>query len=472
MHRRVQQHFFLLATILNAFILTLQASAAVVNISRDKNATMSATYTNTSASNANDGNYANSNLDLCATVTPAASSSASWWTVDLGNLYIIVSVTIYSSAVLPDSTFARDLTVYMCITSPNAPTSGTGITVPPGGNATVTFSGALRLARYVKIQRSSYDMTLCEVDVIGSLFLNGTDSKISSGKPANQSGTYNNRNAGNAVDDTFDPSSLDTCATAYSYSTTNPNAWWQLDLTDQYLVTSVTIYFPAAAVGRDAKYMTSFYVYVGVDPLQNYYGNCDGYSSLFSYQGQVNGSLTVNCSRSTQLYIFGRYIRIEQYWSQQYSSVMTICQVVVRGVKQIDGNDPTLNIFTPSPTSVDQASVIDGISRALAIAAIVIASVSALFSIIMLAVCIKLIQVHKKIEKEGAKSDAKPSKPNNYQMTEPAEPAESASPTQRPLPSPPAADADDLDYVNVNDTYDDVAPTGQTRPYHDQKPRR
>jgi len=77
-------------------------------VSRGKNTTQSSTYTyrNGTSDKAVDGNYDNTDLEQCATlVYPRTSrsspSSRVTWEVDLGDLYAIVSVTIYNTAVLP-----------------------------------------------------------------------------------------------------------------------------------------------------------------------------------------------------------------------------------------------------------------------------------------------------------------------------------------------------------------------------------
>ena len=78
-------------------------------MSRGKNTTQLSTHTyrNGTSDKAVDGNYDNTDLEQCATlVYPSRSSSSSrvTWEVDLGDLYAIVSVTIYNTAVLPGIT--------------------------------------------------------------------------------------------------------------------------------------------------------------------------------------------------------------------------------------------------------------------------------------------------------------------------------------------------------------------------------
>jgi len=86
---------------------------AIENVSRGKNATATRVFYNLSyvdsasgtSGNAVDGNYINTDLAQCATLLSPLTSRSSprqvMWTVDLADLYAIVSITIYNTAVLP-----------------------------------------------------------------------------------------------------------------------------------------------------------------------------------------------------------------------------------------------------------------------------------------------------------------------------------------------------------------------------------
>jgi antitoxin (DNA-binding transcriptional repressor) of toxin-antitoxin stability system len=438
-HRRqLHLHVYFLVV-----LLTLQASrvspANVWNLSRGKNATASATYGNGTTSNAVDGNYENMDLTKCVLLAPNNTASRfpgySWWTVDLGDLYIITSVIIYAPAILPDSTYLRQLTVW-AETDYNSQTTYTYVdAVTPGGNVTVTFS-SLRVARYVTIRRDNYryNMTLCEVDVIGTHQTATPKESVSlTGKPTNQSGTYGNRSASYAVDGNYDRTNPDKCATAFQFniSQSQYTAWWQVDLQGLYIVDNVTIYIPK--VLPDQNYVQSVFVYVSVNSTI-WAGTCG-----YSYGPSQNGTLVTVCNKNPPL--VSRFVTIQQN-TGPYSPVMTICEVEIRGVRQnLSETDPALFGYRPSSTPPRETS--NESYRGLAIAAIVIASVFALFSIIMLIVCLAVVRGHQNVLKQG-KRDAKP---NKYQMTTPA----AVQRTDQPPPTPNHAQADAND-----DLYDDV----------------
>ena len=88
----------------------------IENVSRGKNASASAYWdgigrvrigiSNGTSSKAVDGNYNNTDLEQCATLLSPYYTTRSLpqhvtWEVDLGDLYAIVSITIYNTAVLP-----------------------------------------------------------------------------------------------------------------------------------------------------------------------------------------------------------------------------------------------------------------------------------------------------------------------------------------------------------------------------------
>jgi hypothetical protein len=433
-------------------LLTLQASrvspTGVEIVSRGKTATTSATYRNGSASNVVDGNYGNTDMTKCVSLAPNNSGTrfqgSSWWTVDLGDMYIITSVTIFGPATMPDCTYLRDLSVLTQIYW-NSTTYGSSVrAVTPGGNITVTFP-SLPAARYITILRSSYNLALCEIDVMGTLQTVTPEESVSlAGKPTNQSGTYGNRLASYAVDGNYNNTDPDKCATAFAFdiSLSQYNAWWQVDLQGLYYVNTATIYTPR--VLPDRSYLQSVSVYVSVNST-----NLMAYTCGTSNTVSQNGSLVVVCSRNPQ--IVARFVTVRQN-TAAYSSVMTICEVEVRGVRQnLSETDPALfGYFPPSTTpggpttSTPTKETFNESYRGLAIAAIVIASVFALFSIIMLVVCLAVVRGHQNVLKKG-KRDAKP---NNYQLTTPAAAVQR---TDQPPPTPNRAQAD----ANY-DLYDDV----------------
>ena len=81
-------------------------------MSRGKNTTQIYTYENGTSDKAVDGDYSNADLEQCATLlypqTTRSSTSVVQWEVDLEDLYAIVSVTIYNTAVLPGMTPIAD----------------------------------------------------------------------------------------------------------------------------------------------------------------------------------------------------------------------------------------------------------------------------------------------------------------------------------------------------------------------------
>jgi hypothetical protein len=68
------------------------------DIARGKTANESQQYDSRSASFAVDGNYTRDDNDRCATADPDRLSNYSWWQVDLGDIYVVTTVTLYPAA--------------------------------------------------------------------------------------------------------------------------------------------------------------------------------------------------------------------------------------------------------------------------------------------------------------------------------------------------------------------------------------
>ena len=88
-------------------------------------------------------------------------------------------------------------------------------------------------------------------------FLNIFAGNIAFNKTTTESNQYANRRASNAVDGNTMTTRLDDCATATFDPQTNIT-WWQLDLGNEYVITSVIIFVSTdGSNGRQQKQRTT-----------------------------------------------------------------------------------------------------------------------------------------------------------------------------------------------------------------------
>lgn len=338
------------------FVLAIQTSfAAIENVSRGKNTTQSATYRNRTSDKAVDGNYNNMDLDQCASLlsprTTRSSTDVVTWEVDLGDLYAIVSITIYNTAVLPEATFVHGMrvcarhrneytTAEQCM--PVSQQMSSNYRLLPGGDVTIHFN-QLVVADQITIRKSGF-LTLCEVDVLGTEVFLDEEEEASVGKATSQSGTLEGRLARYAVDGNTNGTDLSTCATSLSdlSSTQYQWAWWQVNLGDFYLVKAITVYFPT--VRPDSLYTYHFNSLISFNNSYGSAGTCYGYTVV-----PRSGVSSVNCTLSrSHLLIVGRYVTVMPYYSSTWRTVLTVCEVTVVGVRQdISADDPALAVFSP-----------------------------------------------------------------------------------------------------------------------------
>ncbi|RMX35926.1 hypothetical protein pdam_00005255, partial [Pocillopora damicornis] len=195
-----------------------------------------------------------------------------WWKVDLGGIYQIEAATITNTyeSCCNDKLQQVDLTVAFYEDDPidAQQVCHQNLTYLSRGRVTVRCN-QLPFGRYffVSIPKTQWEMSFCEVEVYpnsggaarsfshGDLRHQG-GINLSEGKPTNQSSTSGDAVSSRAVDGNLNP--LFSIGQSCSSTTSQANAWWQLDLEEVVYVAHIFIQFRSRCCDSQA---THFLIY-------------------------------------------------------------------------------------------------------------------------------------------------------------------------------------------------------------------
>ncbi|WNR45548.1 galactose-binding domain-containing protein [Paenibacillus roseipurpureus] len=276
----------------------------LINMAKNKPATMSSTQNGASASRAVDGNT-DGNL-ASGSVSQSLGEKEAWWQVDLGAVRNIDRIQIFGRT----DCCTTDLSQYYVFVS-DTPFTVTGVTYTlsqPGvwsqfqsaaaGLPTEVQVG--RTGRYVRIQLTgqSSSLSLAEVKVLGTL----QQVNVALNKPATQSSTSYNAYASRAVDGNSDGNWN---AGSVSHTSTEANAWWQVDLGSVQDIHNIQVFNRTDCCGAR---LSEYYVFVSDTPfsttdLNATLSNANVWNSFQS--GQAGSPTKILVGRT------GRYIRIQ-----------------------------------------------------------------------------------------------------------------------------------------------------------------
>lgn len=319
------------------------------NVALGKNATQSGTYAGRVAGRAVDGVASSIDNELYCSTAESNSNQTVWWQVDLANLYAVSSVEIFNTDDAEEYRYLSDFIIYVSIDSSimfssfDSSSQWTicytfdegNFTVPRNGSMTFSCSSP-QAGRYVTIERGGGGegympnmMTLCEVEIVG---IELTDVALNC--PATQSGTYYGRVAGRAVDG--NSSSADNelhCSTAttnpsYGYTGSNPNAWWQVDLGNSYVIYFVIIYNTNNS--NEYGYLSDFSIFIS--------SGSDISVAAMRLICYTYGQTTVPIPQgSSQLFHctpqIGNFVTIQRLGGGYMPGWMTLCEVQVMATR-------------------------------------------------------------------------------------------------------------------------------------------
>ena len=224
-----------------------RACTSLSNLALGKVATQSSTAFGGNASRAVDGSSDGNWADNSVTHT-AAASAQDWWQVDLGQSSSIQSVTLFNRTDCCSDRLSNFVVFASAsdmsgrtLAQLQADTSVVKVSVGSLNGAASINLPLVATARYVKVQLTgTNNLSLAEVQVIGSPAATPVNTNVALGKAATQSSTVVGGVPSRAVDGSTDGNWANNSVT--HTAGTAAQDWWQVDLGQAYTVDTVQLF--------------------------------------------------------------------------------------------------------------------------------------------------------------------------------------------------------------------------------------